>query len=68
MGKGAMRKAEKMMAREQAKRSEKLNKLASMQRVNPLTACWQFDRWYEKVILFVLMNLGIWKLFELVVL
>jgi len=62
MGKGSMRKAEKRLAREQQQRSEKLNAIKSLQKVNPLTAGWMFNKWYEKIILIVLMVLGIWKL------
>ena len=66
MGKSARRKAERQLAREQEKRSEKINSIKSMQKVNPLTAGWMFNKWYEKIILLGLMGLGSWKLFELV--
>ena len=58
MGKGSMRKAQNMMARDQARISKKF----MGDRVNPLTAGWMFNTWYEKIILIVLMVLGIWKL------
>ena len=58
MGKGSMRKAQNMMARDQ----ERISKKLMGDRVNPLTAGWMFNTWYEKIILIVLMVLGIWKL------
>jgi len=66
MSKGSRRKAERQMAREQEKRSQKVNQLKNFQKVNPLTAGWMFNAWYEKIILFVLMGLGLWKAWELI--
>ena len=68
MGKGSRAKAERQLAREQEKRSQKLSQLKSFQKVNPLTAGWMFNKWYEKIILFILMIAGFWKLFEVIVL
>ena len=34
---------------------------------NPLTLPWCFDRWYEKLILFAMTILAMWKLLDLIV-
>ena len=58
MGKSAMKKYEAMQ--------ERLAKRNFVPKDNPLTMGWMFNKWYEKIILFVLMGLGFWKIFELV--
>lgn len=32
-------------------------------KINPLTAGWTFETWWEKVILIILMSAGIWRIF-----
>jgi len=48
----------KRFQREQERISNKYN----LPKVNPFTLGWTFNKWYEKVILIVLMVLGIWKI------
>jgi len=64
MSRGSRRKAMKKMAREQQKRDKKINSM--QEKINPITAGWMFNKWYEKVILISLMALGMWKLFEVI--
>lgn len=58
MGKSAEKKLEAYQNR--------LAKRNFVPKDNPLTMGWMFNKWYEKIILFVLMGLGFWKIFELV--
>jgi len=55
------------MSRNQDLKQIKMNKAMGFKelmgdRLNPLTVGWCFDKWYEKIILLVLMALGVWKL------
>lgn len=55
------------MSRSEEKRQRMIQKFLGVKnnagdKVNPLTAGWMFNSWYEKLILVVLMILGIWKL------
>ena len=54
MSKSAIKKYEAMQ--------ERLAKKIYKTKINPLTAGWIFEKWYEKIILIVLMGLGVWKL------
>jgi len=59
MGKSVYKKQQAMLEK-MARRSGVDPKL------NPITAGWMFNKWYEKLIMIGLMILGVWKLFELV--
>jgi len=65
MSKGSRRKAQKQFQREQEQRSKQINSIKSLQKINPITAGWMFNRWFEKVILIGLMSMGIWKTLEI---
>jgi hypothetical protein len=58
MGKSVMKKYNAMQ--------ERLTKKNYVPKVNPLTAGWTFNTWYEKIIFVMLMCLGIWKFVEVV--
>lgn len=34
-------------------------------KINPITAGWVFNKWYEKIIFIALAVMGFWKLFEI---
>ena len=55
MGKSAYKKMERLQ--------EKLARTTGTDtKINPLTAGWVFEKWYEKIILWILIGLGVWKL------
>ena len=58
MGKSRHKKAQRLQDQIAKKYSNQGEK------INPITAGWMFDKWYEKLIMIALMILGVWKLFE----
>ena len=58
------------MSKSEEKRIRKMNKMFGInqtlqEQINPLKEAWYFEKWYEKVILILLMILGIWKAINL---
>ena len=56
MGKSINKKIERMQ-------QQMAKKVGVDPKINPLTAGWVFEKWYEKLILIALGILGLWKIF-----